>query len=61
MPANELPSSLAIPDGDDGLERLLVEGIYSGPGIEVTPEYIRAKKESLTERRAPRPDTSMPK
>jgi antitoxin ParD1/3/4 len=32
------------------LEKLLMEGIDSGPGVEATPEYWRKKKEELTQK-----------
>ncbi len=32
------------------LERLLLEGIDSGPAIEITPEYFRSMRERLRQR-----------
>jgi antitoxin ParD1/3/4 len=34
----------------DRLEQLLIEGLDSGPGIEVTPEYWEKKKEEWTKK-----------
>jgi hypothetical protein len=38
----------------DHLEELLLAGLNSGPGIEVTPEYWENKRTVLLERRAQR-------
>lgn len=35
---------------EERLERLLLEGINSGPGIEVTPEYWEARRRELERR-----------
>ncbi len=47
----ERPS--AVRDQSD-LEALLLAGLDSGPGIEVTPEYWENKRATLLERRAQR-------
>jgi len=38
----------------DHLEELLLAGLNSGPGIEVTPQYWENKRTTLLERRAER-------
>jgi len=37
------------------LESLLLEGLESGPGIDVTPEYWEAKREALRARHQGKP------
>jgi antitoxin ParD1/3/4 len=39
------------------LEGLLLEGLQSGPGIEVTPEYWEAKKQAFLARHQGKPDS----
>ena len=54
---------LQVPPSDDDasrragkahLEKLLIEGLESGPAVEVTPEYWRQWKEELS-RKVPAP------
>ena len=60
---NDLSPDEATPDQDytersgeirdqDHLEELLLAGLDSGPGIEVTPEYWNNKRTTLLERHA---------
>jgi antitoxin ParD1/3/4 len=39
------------------LEELLLAGLHSGPGIEVTPEYWEAKKQAFLARHQGKPDS----